>query len=147
MKPFFHPEFGPTGVFMGASMLFFGIVGFDFLSMIAEEAKNSSRDVPLAMRDCVTISTVCYVLVGISMCGIGLGRTANFSPSTAIADQFKFVGLGFMTITIYFCACIGITACCFTTVVGLARLQKSLANEGFLPEFFSGKDSPNGISV
>jgi APA family basic amino acid/polyamine antiporter len=86
MKPFFKPEYGPSGTLLGASMLFFGIVGFDFLSMIAEEAKNSSRDVPLAMRDSVLISTTCYVLVGISMCGIGLGRTPNFVPSTAIAD-------------------------------------------------------------
>lgn len=67
-------------------MLFFSIVGFDFLSMISEEAKDATKDVPLAMRDSVLISTLCYVLVGISMCGMGLGRSPDFMPSTAIAD-------------------------------------------------------------
>jgi len=122
MQPFFKPEYGPSGTLLGASMLFFGIVGFDFLTLIAEEAKDASRDVPLAMRDSVLVSTGFYVLVGISMCGMGLGRAPNFIPSTAIADQFKFAGLGYMTILIYICALIGITACAFTTVVGVVRL-------------------------
>jgi amino acid transporter len=52
-----------------------------------------------------------------------------------------------MTFLIYVCALVGITACCFTIFVGLIRLEQSLANEGFLPAFFSGKDQPNGISV
>ena len=86
MLPFFKPEYGASGTLLGASMLFFGIVGFDFLTLIAEEAKDASKDVPLAMRDSVLISTAFYVLVGISMCGMGLGRAPDFIPSTAIAD-------------------------------------------------------------
>lgn len=41
MKPFFNPKYGISGTLLGASMLFFGIVGFDFISMISEEAVNS----------------------------------------------------------------------------------------------------------
>jgi len=86
MQPLFLPQYGVSGTLLGASMLFFGFVGFDFISLISEEAKDAKRDVPLAMRDSVLISTGVYVLVGLSMCGIGLGRTPNFDPSTAIAD-------------------------------------------------------------
>jgi len=86
MKPFFKPEYGASGTLLGASMLFFGTVGFDFITLISEEAKNASRDVPLAMRDSVIISTTFYVLVAISMCGMGLGRAPDFIPSTSIAD-------------------------------------------------------------
>ena len=86
MQPFFKPEYGPSGTLLGASLLFFGILGFDFLTLIAEEAKDAARDVPLAMRDSVLITTAFYMLVGISMCGMGLGNSINFTPSTAIAD-------------------------------------------------------------
>lgn len=86
MKPFFVPKYGAEGTLLGASMLFFGIVGFDIISMISEEAINSQRDVPLAMRDSVLISTTFYVLVAVSMCGMGLGRAADYNPYTSIAD-------------------------------------------------------------
>ena len=147
MKPFSNPNYGISGTLLGASMLFFGIVGFDFISMISEEAVNSKRDVPLAMRDSVLISTAFYVLVALSMCGMGLGRAKDFIPSTSIADQFTSVGLGYMTYLIYICALVGIAACNFTVFVGLVRLEQSLANEGFLPAFFSGSEEKNGISV
>ncbi len=71
---------------LAASLLFFGIVGFDFVSTISEEAINGKRDVPLAMRDCVIITTTFYILVAVSMCGMGLGRIGDYEPSTAIAD-------------------------------------------------------------
>lgn len=86
MQPLFLPQYGVSGTLLGASILFFGIMGFDLISLISEEAKDAKRDVPLAMRDSVLISTGVYVLVGLSMCGMGLGRTPNFIPSTAIAD-------------------------------------------------------------
>jgi len=114
---------------------------------VSEEAIDGKKDVPLAMRDCVIITTTFYILVAISMCGMGLGKVGNFEPSTAIADQFKSVGMGKMTLLIYFCATVGITACCFTTFMGLVRILQSLANDGFLPALFSGKNSSNGIST
>ncbi len=147
MKPFVTPEYGSHGIVLAASLLFFGIVGFDFISTISEEAINGVRDVPLAMRDCVIISTSFYILIAISMCGMGLGRIGNYNPATAIADQFEAVGMEKMRLVIYICATIGITACCFTCLMGLVRILQSLANEGFLPELFSGKNSPNGISI
>jgi amino acid transporter len=90
------------------------------------------------MRDSVLISTGFYVLVAVSMCGMGLGRAPDFIPSTSIADQFTSVGLGYMTFLIYVCAIVGIAACNFTVFVGLVRLEQSLANEGFLPAVFLG---------
>jgi APA family basic amino acid/polyamine antiporter len=40
---------GFTGVIEGATILFFGYIGFDFITTMAEEAKNPRRDVPLAI--------------------------------------------------------------------------------------------------
>jgi len=86
MKPLLIPQYGAHGIILASSLLFFGIVGFDFVSTVSEEAIDGKKDVPLAMRDCVIVTTTFYILVAISMCGMGLGKIGEFEPSTAIAD-------------------------------------------------------------
>lgn len=39
-KPFLNEELGFSGVIEGSTILFFGYLGFDFITTIAEEAKN-----------------------------------------------------------------------------------------------------------
>jgi amino acid transporter len=86
MQPFFVEQYGSNGTVLASSILFFGVMGFDFVSTISEEAQNGPRDVPTAMRDSVLLSTGFYILTAISMCGMGLGRAPDFNPSTAMAD-------------------------------------------------------------
>lgn len=72
---------------LAASIVFFGVMGFDFISTLSDEAINPVKDVPAAMRDSVIITTVFYSLIAISMCGMGLGRhEESFNPHTAIGD-------------------------------------------------------------
>ncbi len=61
-------------------------MGFDFVSTLTEEAINPKTDIPHAMRDSVISSTIFYVFIAVSMCGMGLGRVPNFIPATAMAD-------------------------------------------------------------
>jgi len=74
------------GTVLAASICFFGLMGFDFISTLSEEAIDPVRDVPVAMRDSVIICTVFYALIAISLCGMGLGRDQGFNPDTAIGD-------------------------------------------------------------
>lgn len=46
LSPLLVEDKGMTGVIEGATILFFGYLGFDFITTIAEEAKNPRRDVP-----------------------------------------------------------------------------------------------------
>ena len=48
-EPFLDEEKGVAGVFEGATILFVGYLGFDFITTVSEEAKNPKRDVPLAI--------------------------------------------------------------------------------------------------
>ena len=122
MTPFFKEEFGMSGTLLAASIVFFGVMGFDFISTLSDEAINPKMDVPAAMRDSVIISTVFYIFIAISVCGMGLGRVPGFNPSTAIADAFVTTGHDKMSLIIYICAFLGITACCFTCLMGFIRL-------------------------
>lgn len=88
-SPFFVEEQGLNGTVLAASIVFFGVMGFDFISTLSDEAINPVKDVPAAMRDSVILTTVFYCLIAISMCGMGLGGLKeNFHPDTAIGDTF-----------------------------------------------------------
>lgn len=91
--PFFVESYGPNGTILAASIVFFGVMGFDFISTLSDEALNPVRDIPTAMRDSVILSTIFYIFIAIAMCGMGLGRIPGYEPSTAMADQFNTAGL------------------------------------------------------
>ena len=74
MSPFFIDDLGLNGTVLATSVVFFGVMGFDFISTLSDEAINPVMDVPAAMRDTVVITTTFYSLIAISMCGMGLGR-------------------------------------------------------------------------
>jgi amino acid transporter len=74
MSPFFIEDLGLNGTVLATSVVFFGVMGFDFISTLSDEAINPVMDVPAAMRDTVVITTTFYSLIAISMCGMGLGR-------------------------------------------------------------------------
>jgi APA family basic amino acid/polyamine antiporter len=49
MTPFVKPEYGFGGIVTGTTILFFTMTGFDFISTISEEAKDTQKDAPKAM--------------------------------------------------------------------------------------------------
>src|SRR6266545_1030971 len=56
-------EFGWSGVFTGAAIVFFAYIGFDAVSTAAQEAKNPQKDMPIGIIGSLLICTVLYILV------------------------------------------------------------------------------------
>lgn len=59
--------FGPRGVFKASAVLFFAYVGFDAVSTLAEETKNPGRDISIGLVGSMTITTVIYCLLAITL--------------------------------------------------------------------------------
>lgn len=57
------PAVGLGGVFAGAFLAFYAFIGFEDMVNVAEEAKNPSRTMPLAILFALLASTVLYLLV------------------------------------------------------------------------------------
>ncbi|GAY14556.1 APC family permease [Mycobacterium sp. shizuoka-1] len=57
------PAVGLGGVFAGAFLAFYAFIGFEDMVNVAEEAKNPSRTMPLAILFALMTSTVLYLLV------------------------------------------------------------------------------------
>jgi APA family basic amino acid/polyamine antiporter len=69
--PFLDEERGIGGVIEASTILFFGYLGFDFITTITEEAKNPQRDVPVAIILSVLVSMAIYVVISFTVNGVG----------------------------------------------------------------------------
>jgi APA family basic amino acid/polyamine antiporter len=112
LTPFTLEKYGFNGTMYGASLIYFGYLGFDVITTLSDEAKNPVRDVPLSVRDNNLIVTVIYFATAFSL--VSIARLETFHPETAFAEAFNSIGMPWVTIVIYFCAFIGITATCFS---------------------------------
>jgi APA family basic amino acid/polyamine antiporter len=92
-KPFIPPntgafgEFGWSGVFRGAGLIFFAYIGFDAVSTAAQEAKNPQRDMPIGILGSLAICTVLYVLVSLTLTGLVHYTELNVAHPVAYAVE------------------------------------------------------------
>jgi APA family basic amino acid/polyamine antiporter len=60
-------EYGVSGIFRGAAVIFFAYIGFDAVSTSAQEARDPQRDMPVGIIGSLAVCTVLYVLVAGAM--------------------------------------------------------------------------------
>ncbi len=91
--PFIPPNqgeighFGWTGVFRATGVIFFAYIGFDAVSVAAQEAKNPQRDIPLGMLGSLLICTVLYMLMSYVVTGIAPYSTLNVPHPVSAAVE------------------------------------------------------------
>lgn len=61
---------GMQGVIKGGVLIFFSYLGFEEITTMAEETKNPKKTIPKAILLAIAISTVIYILVGLSAVSI-----------------------------------------------------------------------------
>jgi APA family basic amino acid/polyamine antiporter len=85
--PFIPPNagrfghYGWSGVFQGAAVIFFAYIGFDAVSVAAQEAKNPQKDMPIGILGSLAVCTVLYICVSAVM--VGLVPYQNLSGTAA----------------------------------------------------------------
>ena len=77
-------EFGWSGVFRGAGLIFFAYIGFDAVSTAAQEAKNPQKDMPIGILGSLGICTVLYIVVSLTLTGLVRYDRAQRGPSGGV---------------------------------------------------------------
>ena len=146
--PFLDERKGIAGVIEGATILFFGYLGFDFITTMSEEAKNPQRDVPAAIQLSVVLSMAVYALVAFAVNGVGnLARAGSGDGETALAETFAHRGLPWMAIVIFACAVLGITAAALTNLMSQSRILYSYAKDGLFYQVFKDIDPQKKVPI
>lgn len=146
-KPMLIQDKGIAGVIEGATILFFGYLGFDFITTIAEEAKDPKRDVPQAIKISVIVSMCIYVFISFGVSGVGRMASIEGDGETALAQIFSDVGCEWMTVIIFVCAIMGITAAAMTNLMSQSRILYSYAKDGLFFKVFKELDPDIKVPV
>lgn len=131
--PFFPQE--PSGVIMGAFLIFFAYIGFDAISTAAEETENPQRDLPIAILGTLVICTILYVCVALVLTGIV--PINNIDIQAPIAHAISYLGNDGLN---WFAGLISIGALCALTSVlliyqlGTTRILYAISRDRFLPK-------------
>ncbi|HEY3777523.1 MAG TPA: amino acid permease [Rhizomicrobium sp.] len=142
LQPFIPPnqgafgKFGFTGILAASSIAFFAYIGFEAVSVAAQEARNPRRDLPIGILGSLGICTVLYMLMALVLTGITNWRTLDVASPVSFAVS-KIDGLKWLVIPIDIGAVVGLASVVFVSLYGQSRVFYSMARDGFLPPAFS----------
>ena len=115
-----------------AALIFFAYIGFDAVSTSGEEAKNPSRDLPIAIIGALVICTLIYILVAIVAVGLApADKLAGADAPLAERSRRRRLRLGGDILS--FGALIAITAVMLTVLYGQTRIMFAMCRDGLLP--------------
>ena len=123
--------FGVKGVFSASSIVFFSFIGFDYIANAAEEAKNPSRDLPLSIIGSLSVASLLYVLMSVTM--VTLQKYDEIDIVSPFSSAFVSHG-NTVTASIVSCGALcGIITSTMTGLLSQTRLLTVLGRQRFLP--------------
>ncbi len=128
-------DFGWSGVLRGAGAIFFAYIGFDAVSVAAQEAINPQKDVPVGILASLGICTILYIVVSIIL-------TVVVHYSTLLVPDPVAVGINAMhepwlSPIVKFGAIAGLSSVSLTLLLAQPRIFWSMACDGLLPPVFT----------
>lgn len=128
-------EYGWSGVFRGAGVIFFAYIGFDAVSTAAQEAKNPKRDMPIGIMGSLIICTILYILVALVLTGLVNYKYLGVPDSLAVG--MDATGFRWGSLLVKIGALGGLTSTMIVMLLGQSRVFFSMSHDGLLPRMFS----------
>lgn len=126
-------EFGWSGVFRAAGIVFYTYLGFDTVSVAAQEARNPQRDIPFALIGSLTICTILFIPMMLVMTGMVDYRALNVANPIAVAIAAAGPGARWLELIVSIGATIGMMSVLIVVLMAQARILYSMAQDGLLP--------------
>lgn len=128
---------GFSGVMMAVSGVFFAYIGFDAVSVLAEESKNPQRDLPKGMILSLIICTIVYILLTLVLTG-----AVHYKNFDGVGDPLAFIfesqnlNIGWMQLLVSICAVVAMTSVLLVFQMGQPRIWMSMSRDGLMPPVF-----------
>ena len=130
-------HFGWSGIAMGSATIFFAYIGFDSVSVAAQECRNPQRDLPIGILTSLFICTALYIVVSIVLLGMTYYPTLLDVPNPVSFAVGKISSLHWLVPLIDIGASVGLASTIFVGLYGQSRIFYSMARDGFLPKMFA----------
>lgn len=142
-------EFGISGIFRGAAIVFFAFLGFDAVSTAAQETKNPKRDMPIGILVSLLVCTILYILfahvmtgvahytdfsgqVGIAPVAVAIEKMGHPDAAGIIQPAYPWLNKAIILAILF-----GYCSVIMVTLLGQSRVFLSMSRDGLLPPFFS----------
>lgn len=129
-------KYGMEGVLRGAAMVFFAYIGFEAVSVAAQESHRPQRDLPIGMILSLVICTVLYIAMAAVMTGLvpytQLGTDEPVVTAVAAHPQ-----LAWLRVVVEVGALIGLSSVVLVMIIGQPRIFMIIARDGLLPPLFT----------
>jgi len=125
---------GSTGIMAGASLMFFGFLGFESISMAVDEIQNPQKNIPRGIVLSLIIVTILYAMVTLILTGIV--HYSKLNVDDAVAFALRSIGIGWAANYVSLVAIFTLITVCISMTYALSRMIYSLARDGLLPNTF-----------
>ncbi|XP_057462290.1 cationic amino acid transporter 5-like [Actinidia eriantha] len=133
LKPF--TPFGAKGIFQAAAIVYFAYGGFDNIATMAEETKNPSRDIPIGLLGSMSIITVIYCLMALSLSM--MQKYTEIDTGAAYSAAFESVGMKWAKYLVALGALKGMTTVLLVGALGQGRYTTHIARAHMIPPWFA----------
>jgi APA family basic amino acid/polyamine antiporter len=129
-------EYGWSGIFRAAAVIFFAYIGFDAVSTAAQEAKTPQRDMPIGIIGSLAVCTILYILFSRVLTGM-----VHYTKFKGDASPVATVIASFPSAALQTAIVVGIIAgyssVILVMLLGQSRVFYSMSRDGLLPRVFS----------
>ena len=139
-KPFL--PFGTTGIFHGATTVFFAFLGFDCVSASAAEVKNPKRNMPIGIIGTLIIAAILYMAVSVAL--TGMVHFDKLDVANPVAFALRQVNQGWLADLLSLGALVGMSTMMISMTYSSSRLVYSIGRDGLLPPAI-GKINKKGL--
>ena len=126
---------GFHGIIAGAFTVFFAYIGFDSVTVAAEEARKPQRDIPIGVVGSLAIAAVWYIAVAAVLSGMQPASQVN--AATPLATALGKAGLSSWSRLMNAGAILATISVILTGIYGQVRIFYVMARDGLLPKWLA----------
>ena len=130
-------EYGWSGIFRAAGVIFFAYIGFDAVSTAAQETKNPQKAMPIGILGSLAVATILYIIVSLVLTGIVNYKFLNVPDPIAVGVNAVGEGLIWLRPIIKIGAIAGLSSVILVMLMAQSRIFYSMASDGLLPQKFN----------
>jgi basic amino acid/polyamine antiporter, APA family len=129
-------EFGFSGIMRGAAVTFFVYLGFDIVSVAAQEARNPQRDVPFGIIGSLVVCSILFIPMSLVLTGLTSYHNLNVAQPVAVALEAVGPRLAWLPPIVEIGTMIGMFSVLLVILMAQARILYSMALDGLVPPIF-----------
>jgi APA family basic amino acid/polyamine antiporter len=130
-------EFGWSGVFRATGVIFFAYIGFDAVSVAAQEARNPQRDMAIGILGSLILCTILYILMSLTMTGLANYKSLNVPHPVFVAIENAGPQLAWLGFLVNVGAVVGLASVVLVLLLGQSRIFYAMSRDGLFFKAFS----------